>query len=249
MFTISFPLETNLIVDFAGIMGLQPVAFFIILFIIAFGLLYLYNLLNDKMKHDRNLKRVTMVNANGSKTLRMNGIFVTATGYSYERLCDVDMHEVAIKGDKNLKKASGILMAPNVSTQRIPQYYIHTKFVQTIMWPKNARETQQVSISQAIYRENISLPGFSYEEMTETDRMEMTAKLSGISADQNVANAVVTEIQQKFDAFTKAVKELKNVKLILLLVFINIIVGAAGALMSFQAYNLINAMKAFFGAK
>jgi predicted small secreted protein len=238
--------ESNLFVKFAGIFGLQPWAFLIIFLVLCFGGLYIYSLLNDKLKHDRYLKMVTMPDG---KTMRINGIFIQSTRRAYEKLCDVDMHEVNIKGDKKIKDVSGLMFAPKVTTQRIPQYYVDSKCVQDIRWPKTAKATQQVSIGEIIYRENIPYPAFSYEEMTKEERVEQTAILSGISADQNVANAVVTEIQQKFDAFTKAVRELKNIKLILLLVFVNIIVGAVGALLAFQSYNVVNALRGFLGVK
>lgn len=238
--------ESSLFVKYAGIFGLQPIAFFILVFILLFIGFYIWSKLKDKWLYDRYLKMATMPDG---KTLRMNGIFVTATGEAYEKLCDIDMHEVVIRGEKNIKKASGLMFAPKVTTQRIPQYYIHPDFIHSIMWPKNRKTVQQIRISEAIYRENYPLPAFSYKEMSETERLEMTSILAGISADQNVANAVVTEIQQKFDAFTKAVKELKNLKLILLLVFVNIVVGAVGALLAFQTYNGVSIIAKFFGVK
>lgn len=239
--------ETMQNVHYAGIFGLQPIAFFIILFIVVFVGLYLYGQLNDKIKRDQYLKMVTMPDG---KTLRMNAIFITATGQGYEKICDVDMHEVSVKDkDKNIKKASGIMLPPKVATQRIPQYYIHPKFIHTILWPKNRRQTQQISISEAIYRENFPLPAFSYEEMTEHERIEMTAKLAGASADQNVADAVIAEIQQKFDAFTKAVQKLKSLQWVLLGVFVAVIVGAINVILTFQTYNLVNMIRAFFGVK
>lgn len=246
MFTIVPFQEINLIIDYAGIFGLQPWAFLIIVIIVMAGGMYLYNLLYSKMRYDKNLKLVTMPDG---KTLRMNGIFITATGHSYERLCDIDMHEVAIKNDKSIKRANGVMFAPKVTTQRIPQYYIHPDFVHSVMWPKNTKANQQISISQAIYRENYPLPAFSYKDMSDTERTEMTSILAGLSADQNVANAVVTEIQQKFDAFTKAVKQLGNLKLVVILVVVNIVVSGACVLMAFQSYNLLNVLRVFLGLK
>ena len=227
-----------------AIMGLQPWAFFLVLFIITAAILYLVSIVWDSRKRSLNTKKTTMPDG---KTRRVNAVFITEGRGSYEELCDVWMNEAEIKESGKKMKTIGTMNAPSVTSQKIPKYYLRDNCMFQTRWPKNAKKVQQVEIMQVFYRENYSLPGFSFEELSGEERAAMTAILTSISSDQNVANAVVTEIQQKFDTFTKAVAKLKGLNTMLYILVAIAAISLFTLFYEFQDHSLLVSIKRFMG--
>lgn len=227
-----------------SIMGLQPWAFFLILFIIFAGLLYVVSIIWDSRKQTQNKKKTTMPDG---RTRKVNAVFITEGRGSYERICDVWMNEAEVKEGAKKYKTIGEIKAPHVASQRIPKYYLRDNYMFQIDWPKNAKPAQQTQIMQVSYRENFSLPAFSWEELSGEERAAMTAILTSISSDQNVANAVVTEIQQKFDTFTKAVAKLKSLNIMLYILVAIAAISLFNLFYEFQGHSLLITIKRFMG--
>lgn len=235
-------LQTSVV--FAGIMGLKPWAFLLVMFIVMAGGLIVFTSMWDSRKRMQNLKKTTMPDG---KTGKVNAVFITEGKGSYERICDVWMNEAEVKEGGKKTKTIGTINAPNVASQRIPKYYLVAKYMFQIDWPKNAKKSQQTKIMQVFYRENYSLPAFSFEELSGEERTAMTAILTSISSDQNVANAVVTEIQQKFDAFTKAVNKLKGLNMMLYILVAIAGIALFGLFYSYLGWKAATVVKAFMG--
>lgn len=190
----------------AGILGFQTwfvqlVGVIIFMFVGLFVFIKMY----DGYKHEQNVKKTTMPNG---ITRKINGVFITEGQTGYERICDCDMDTAKIPEKEKKKGAIGTMTAPKVTSQRIPDYYLYPGYGVQVFWPKGARLRQQVQIMQFFYRENYPFPTFGWKELSDEERTTMTGILANIQADQGVANAVVTEVQQKFEAFTRALKEL-----------------------------------------
>ena len=233
------PLEPEYIV--LGIMGLKPWAFFLIFFIVVAGGLIAFTSMWDSHKRSQNMKKTTMPDG---RTRKILGVFCTANSEAYEVLCDVDMGEIIPPGTK--VKASGKVAKPSMGDHRIPLYYTLPDFCFKTPWPKGAKKAQQVDIMEAFYVENFQLPRLSYKEWSEKELIEKTAILGAISSDQSFSNAVVTEIQQKFTEFTKAVAKLKNLQLILYIVAIGALIGVFNLFLSFQGYSILTSIGQFF---
>jgi len=237
------PFDSLLFIN-PAIMGLQPWAFFLIFFIIIAGILVIFSTMWDSHKQKQNKKKTTMPDG---RTRKVNAVFITEGRGSYERICDVWMNEAEVKEQGKKVKTIGTINAPNVASQRIPKYYLRDNYMFQIDWPKNAKPSQQTQIMQVSYRENFSLPAFSWEELSGEERAAMTAILTSISSDQNVANAVVTEIQQKFDAFTKAVAKLKSLNMMLYILVAIAAISLFNLFYEFQGHSLLVAIKRFMG--
>lgn len=235
------PLETQLVT--LGIMGLKPWAFLLVMFIVFAGGLIAFTMMWDSHKQTQNRKLTMMPDG---KTRKILGVFVAPGKTAYEVICSVTLGEVYPNPKDKKVKAIGTLDAPNVLEQRIPKYFILDKFCFQTMWPKGAKQAQQVEIMEAFYRENFSLPALSYEEMDTEERVKVTALLTGISSDQSFSNAVVTEVQQKFTEFTKAVAKLKNLQLILIMAAVACLLGLFNLFYNFQAFEVLNSIKKFF---
>lgn len=228
----------------AGIMGLKPWAFLVIMFIVMAGVLIIVTRLWDSHKQNQNRKKTTMPDG---KTKKVNAVFIAEGKRSYENICDVWMNEAEVKEQGKKAKTIGTINAPNIASQRIPKYYLVAEYMFQIDWPKNTKRSQQIEIMQVFYRENYSLPAFSFEELSGEERTAMTAILTSISSDQNVANAVVTEIQQKFEAFTKAVNKLKSLNMMLYILAALGGVTLFGLFYSYLGWKAAVAVKAFMG--
>jgi len=241
-YTVALPDSSPIIPP--AILGLQPWAFLLIVFIAFIAIIYVGTIVLDSRKRTQNLKKTVMPDG---KTRKVNAVFITEGQQAYERICEVWMNEAEVKDKGSKVKTIGQLTAPAVASQRIPKYYLVSKYMYQIRWPKNAKASQQTEIMQVFYRENFSFPGFSFEELSKDERVAMTAILTSISADQNVANAVVTEIQQKFDAFTKAINKLKGLQLILYVAGAGAIIGLFNLIISFRGYSVVSIIRKFFG--
>jgi len=227
-----------------GIMGLKPWAFFLILFIIAFGAMFVLTITWDSHKRSQNIKKTTMPDGVTRKIL---GVFVTANKEAYEVLCNVVLGEV--KPDSKMKKVkpSGTIDAPSAEGQRIPKYFILPQYCFKTAWPKGAKKAQQVEVMESFYAENIPLPRLSYEDISMEERERVTATLADLSSDQNFANAVITEMQQKFADFTKAVKEIKNLRMILYIAAAGALIGLGNLIFTYQGYNILHIIRKFLG--
>jgi len=233
------PLEPEFVV--LGIAGLKPWAFFLIFFIVVAGGLIAFTSVWDSRKREKNRKLTTMPDG---RTRRILGVFCTANSEAYEVLCDFELGEVTPPGSK--EKASGKFVAPSKGNHTIPLYYTLPDFCFKTPWPKGAKPTQQIDIMESFYIENFQLPRLSYKQWTEKEMIEKTATLGATSADQSFSNAVVTEVQQKFTEFTKAVAKLKNLQLILILAAIGCLLGLFNLFYNFQGYTVLIAIRKFF---
>ncbi len=242
MFTV-IPLD-SLATVYPAIMGLKPWAFLLVFFLVMVIALYIITVIMDSRKRMQNVKKTTMPDG---KTRKTNAVFITEGRGAYEELCNVWMNEAEVKEQGKKVKTVGTVDAPKVASQRIPKYYLVAEYMFQIRWPKNAKKSQQTEIMQVFYRENYSLPAFSFNELSGEERTAMTAILTSISSDQNVANAVVTEIQQKFDTFTKAINKLKNLNMILYIVFAIAVISLFTLVYQFRAYSILTTIKQFFG--
>lgn len=232
---------------YPAIWGFQPWFLLLVAFLVLVGIFWVITIVLDSRKRNQNIKKTMMPDG---KTRKVNGVWITEGRGSYEELCDVWMNEAEVKEQGKRVKIIGTLGTPkNVASQRIPKYYLMAKYMFQIRWPKNAKRTQQTEIMEAFYRENYSLPGFSFEELSGEERTAMTAILTSISSDQNVANAVVTEIQQKFEAFTKAINKLKTLSMQLYILIVVAAVSLFTLVYVFQAYGILRTIKIFMGIK
>jgi NADH:ubiquinone oxidoreductase subunit 3 (subunit A) len=233
------PLD-SLVTIYPAIMGLKPWAFLLVVFLVFVVVLYVLTVILDSRKRNQNVKKTTMPDG---KTRKTNAVFITEGRGAYEELCNVWMNEAEVKEQGKKVKTVGTVDAPKVASQRIPKYYLVAEYMFQIRWPKNAKKSQQTEIMQVFYRENYSLPAFSFNELSGEERTAMTAILTSISSDQNVANAVVTEIQQKFDTFTKAINKLKNLNMILYIVFAIAVVSLFILVYTFQDHSILMKLK------
>jgi hypothetical protein len=230
---------SNLQSSVVMILGLKPWAFFGIFFIVMVGIFIIYTRLWDGYKQGQNRKKMK------GKIL---GVFVTADRKSYETPCGVDMHEVYPTKDKKVK-AIGTITGSSIGKgqHRIPQYYIRPEFCFLVFWPKGAKLAQQVEIMETFYRENFSLPALCYEDMSSDERVKITALMNQMSADQNVADAQLTEVQGREAAFTKALARLNSLKY---LNYFLIAIGAIGIFTlfyAFQTFGIASVIRKFMG--
>jgi hypothetical protein len=234
MFTIV--LLDSFAIVYPAIMGLKPWAFLLVVFAVMVGALYVIMVILDSRKRMQNVKKTTMPDG---KTRKTNAVFITEGRGAYEELCNVWMNEAEVKEQGKKVKTVGTVDAPKIASQRIPKYYLVAEYMFQIRWPKNAKKSQQTEIMEVFYRENYSLPAFSFNELSGEERTAMTAILTSISSDQNVANAVVTEIQQKFDTFTKAINKLKNLNMILYILFAVAVISLFTLVISLQDHGIL----------
>lgn len=222
----------------AGILGfktwvVQLVGGVVLLFVFLFVFTKMY----DNYKREQNIKKTTMPDG---KTRKINGVFITEGDTSYERICDSDMNTAEIKEKNKKTPVIGSITAPKVTSQRIPTYYLVSGYGKQIFWPKGAKLAQQVQVMQFFYRENYPFPCFAWNELSEEERTTMTGILANIQADQGVANAVVTEVQQKFEAFTRALKELWAWRPMKWVLFGILALVLLGDFLIFRALNMIS---------
>jgi len=228
------------IVVHAGILGFKTwVVQLVGGVVFMFVCLFVFTKMYDNYKREQNIKKTTMPDG---KTRKINGVFITEGDTSYERICDSDMNTAEIKEKNKKTPVLGSISAPKVTSQRIPTYYLVSGYGKQIFWPKGAKLSQQVQVMQFFYRENYPFPCFAWNELSEEERTTMTGILANIQADQGVANAVVTEVQQKFEAFTRALKELWAWRPMRYVLFAILGASAVGIVLTFMVYKVVIAI-------
>ena len=238
------PVSSN--VEFAGIFGLNPFAFFLIIFVVGLVLIVFARIWWNQRQREKNrqvAKRRVLCEFCGE-------------GWAESVLCEVFKGQVKRIDDKtrsafNVEKFLSPKLSSTHEGEALDFYFWLPDHAFPVDWPEGKPVSQQIRVMKSHYYINDPMPKITYrpQEWNAEVYERVTSTLLKYAQDEKVAEVAVGELSGKFQMFETALRYMKNIPIMFILQLVACFMLLIVAVLGYLNMSAANIIKAFLVGK